>query len=364
MAETLENQILHALGQVFDHDKDKNIVSLGIVKNINVEASQVTVILEFDRNDTNLKKIHEECEKIVSEIPGITKFNVITTYHRENANAPSKPEEQLSKDNSENISGLGTSKIKYILMVASGKGGVGKSTVASNLAIAFKRIGLKTCLLDADIYGPSIPTMFDINEKPKSDGKQIETLNKYGIATMSIGYMVSDDNPMIWRGLMVMKAINELISKVNWGEADIMVIDMPPGTGDVQLTLTQKLKVDGSLIVTTPQDIALIDAVRGLRMFEKTEIPIMGLVENMSYFVAPDTGKQYPLFGEGKTEKVAEKYDYEILTRIPHDPLLLEQCENGHPLTDLVPEHKVSRMFIELAENVLKKLKLQRLANS
>ena len=364
MAETLENQILHALGQVFDHDKDKNIVSLGIVKNINVEASQVTVILEFDRNDTNLKKIHEECEKIVSEIPGITKFNIVTTYHSENTNAPSEPEEQFSKDNSENISGLGTSKIKYILMVASGKGGVGKSTVASNLAIAFKRIGLKTCLLDADIYGPSIPTMFDINEKPKSDGKQIETLNKYGIATMSIGYMVSDDNPMIWRGLMVMKAINELISKVNWGEADIMVIDMPPGTGDVQLTLTQKLKVDGSLIVTTPQDIALIDAVRGLRMFEKTEIPIMGLVENMSYFVAPDTGKQYPLFGEGKTEKVAEKYDYEILTRIPHDPLLLEQCENGHPLTDLVPEHKVSRIFIELAENVLKKLKLQRLADS
>ena len=364
MAETLENQILHALGQVFDHDKDKNIVSLGIVKNINVEASQVTVILEFDRNDANLKKIHEECEKIVSEIPGITKFNIVTTYHSENINVSSEPEEQLSKDNSKNISGLGTSKIKYILMVASGKGGVGKSTVASNLAIAFKRIGLKTCLLDADIYGPSIPTMFDINEKPKSDGKQIETLNKYGIATMSIGYMVSDDNPMIWRGLMVMKAINELISKVNWGEADIMVIDMPPGTGDVQLTLTQKLKVDGSLIVTTPQDIALIDAVRGLRMFEKTEIPIMGLVENMSYFVAPDTGKQYPLFGEGKTEKVAEKYDYEILTRIPHDPLLLEQCENGHPLTDLVPEHKVSRMFIELAENVLKKLKLQRLANS
>ena len=363
MAETLENQILHALGQVFDHDKDKNIVSLGVVKNINVEASQVTIILEFDQNDNNLKKIYEESEKVVSEIPGITKFNIVTTYHNDKTET-STPEKNIDTSSEEINSGIGTAKIKYILMVASGKGGVGKSTVATNLAIAFKRIGLKTCLLDADIYGPSIPTMFDINEKPKSDGKQIETLDKYGIATMSIGYMVSDDNPMIWRGLMVMKAINELISKVNWGEADIMVIDMPPGTGDVQLTLTQKLKVDGSLIVTTPQDVALIDAVRGLRMFEKTEIPIIGLIENMSYFVAPDTGKQYPLFGEGKTEKVAERYDYEILTKIPHDPLLLEQCENGHPLTDLVPEHKVSRMFIELAENVLKKLKLQRLANS
>ena len=364
MAETLENQILHALGQVFDHDKDKNIVSLGIVKNINVDAGQVTVILEFERDDDNIKKIYDESEKAISEIPGITKSTIVTTYHSENSETSSQNEKN-EQDNSDNINpNLGTSKIKFILMVASGKGGVGKSTVATNLAIAFKRIGLKTCLLDADIYGPSVPTMFDINEKPQSDGKQIETLNKYGIATMSIGYMVNDDNPMIWRGLMVMKAINELITKVNWGEADIMIIDMPPGTGDVQLTLTQKLKVDGSLIVTTPQDVALIDVIRGLRMFEKTEIPIMGLVENMSYFVAPDTGKQYPLFGEGKTESVAEKYDYEILTKIPHDPLILEQCENGHPLTDLVPEHKVSRMFIELAETVLKKLKLQRLADS
>ncbi len=361
MAETLENQILHALGQVFDQDKDKNIVSLGVVKNINVDAGQVTVILEFDRNDNNLRKIYDESEKAISEIPGITKSTIVTTYHTENSDSPVSNEIDEQHDINPN---LGTSKIKYILMVASGKGGVGKSTIASNLSIAFKRIGLKTCLLDADIYGPSVPTMFDINEKPKSDGKQIETLNKYGIATMSIGYMVKDDNPMIWRGLMVMKAINELITKVNWGEADMMVIDMPPGTGDVQLTLTQKLKIDGSLIVTTPQEVALIDVVRGLRMFEKTEIPIMGLIENMSYFVAPDTGKQYPLFGEGKTESVAEKYDYEILTKIPHDPLILEQCENGHPLTDLVPEHKVSRMFIELAENVLKKLKLQRLANS
>ena len=364
MAETLENQILHALGQVFDHDKDKNIVSLGIVKNINVESGQVTVILEFDREDNNLNKIYEESEKAISEIPGITKSTIITTYHSENSKKPSSDEEIKIGKSEETNPNLGTSKIKYILMVASGKGGVGKSTVATNLAIAFRRIGLKTCLLDADIYGPSIPTMLDIKEKPQSDGKQIETLDKYGISTMSIGYMVNDDSPMIWRGLMVMKAINELITKVNWGEADILVIDMPPGTGDVQLTLTQKLKIDGSLIVTTPQDIALIDVIRGLRMFEKTKIPIMGLIENMSYFVAPDTGKQYPLFGEGKTQSVAEKYDYEILSKIPHDPLILEQCENGHPLTDLVPEHKVSRMFIELAENVLKKLKLQRLADS
>ena len=364
MTETLANLVLHALDQVFDEDKDKNIVSLGIVKSINIESGQATLILEFNKDDPNIKKIFDESEKALSEIPGITKANIVTTYHSE-PKSNETLQGDISNSDSEKITpGLGTSKIKYILMVASGKGGVGKSTVATNLAIAFKRIGLKTCLLDADIYGPSIPTMFDVHEKPVSDGKQIETINKYGIATMSIGYMVNDDNPMIWRGLMVMKAINELISKVNWGEADIMVIDLPPGTGDVQLTLSQKLKIDGSVIVTTPQDVALIDVVRGLKMFEKTEIPILGLIENMSYFVAPDTGKQYPLFGESKTEKIAEQYDYEILSKIPHDPLLLEQCENGHPLTDLVPEHKVSRMFIELAEVVLKKLKLLRLANT
>ena len=268
----------------------------------------------------------------------------------------------MNSDNKTNS--VGTNQIKYILAVASGKGGVGKSTVASNLACAFKSLGLKTCLLDADIYGPSIPKMIGINEKPHSDGQKIETINRYGLSTMSMGYMVNDENPIIWRGLMVMKAINEMIDKVNWGAADIMVIDLPPGTGDVQLSLIQKLKISGSLIVTTPQDIALIDVIRGLKMFEKTKVPILGIVENMSYFLAPDTGKEYKLYGESKTNEVAEKYDYEILANFPHDPLLLEQCEKGHPLTDLVPDHKVSQMFIELAKNLLKRLKLEQLANT
>ena len=150
-------------------------------------------------------------------------------------------------------------------------------------------------MLDADIYGPSIPKMIGVQEKPLSDGKKIETIDRYGLSTMSMGYMVNDENPIIWRGLMVMKAINEMIEKVNWGKADIMVIDLPPGTGDVQLSLIQKIKISGSLIVTTPQDIALIDVVRGLKMFEKTQVPILGIIENMSYFLAPDTGKELSL---------------------------------------------------------------------
>ena len=361
MAEILENQVLHTLGQVIDEKSDRNIVSLGIVKDITVDKGKVSCILEFQDNDQKKNsRIFEDSKKAIEEIPGVTKVDIITTFHREQADEDDKFEAIQPPINNQ----LGTSKIKYILAVASGKGGVGKSTIALNLASAFKSLGLKTCLLDADIYGPSIPKMIGTNEKPHSDGKQIETVNRYGISTMSMGYMVEDENPIIWRGLMVMKAINEMIEKVNWGEADIMIIDMPPGTGDVQISLAQKLKITASVIVTTPQDIALVDVIRGLKMFEKTDIPIYGIIENMSYFLAPDTGKEYKLYGESKTDVVAEKYEYEILTRLPYDTLLMEQCDKGHPLTDLVPDHKVSKLFLETAENILKRLKLEKLSQT
>ncbi len=362
MAEILENQVLHTLGQVIDEQNDRNIVSLGIVKDITVNEGLVSCILEFqDNNQKKNTRIFEDSKKAIEEIPGVTKVNIITTFHREHTKEKDEKFEAIQTPINNQ---LGTSKIKYILAVASGKGGVGKSTIALNLASAFKSLGLKTCLLDADIYGPSIPKMIGTSEKPHSDGKQIETVNRYGISTMSMGYMVEDENPIIWRGLMVMKAINEMIEKVNWGEADIMIIDMPPGTGDVHISLAQKLKITASVIVTTPQDIALVDVIRGLRMFEKTDIPIYGIIENMSYFLAPDTGKEYKLYGESKTDAVAEKYEYEILARLPYDTLLMEQCDKGHPLTDLVPDHKVSKLFLETAENLLKRLKLEKLSQT
>ena len=365
MAETLENKVLHALGQVIDHDSDQNIVSLGLVKDITTDEGKVSCVLEFNEIDQKKnEKIFEDSKKAINEIPGVTKINIVTTYHKKNnedSNDDTSISSELEQPQPEN---MGTSKIKYIIAVSSAKGGVGKSTVSVNLASAFKHIGLKVCLLDADIYGPSVPKMIGSKHKPESDGKKIETIKKYGLSTMSMGYMVNDENPIIWRGLMVMKAINEMIEKVNWGEADIMIIDMPPGTGDVQLTLTQKINITGSVLVSTPQDMALIDVVRGLKMFEKVKVPIYGIIENMSYFVAPDTGKEYQLYGESKTEAIAEKYDYEILAKLPHDPLLMEQCEKGHPLTDLFPEHKVSQMFIEMAEDILKKIKLNKLSET
>ena len=361
MAETLENKVLHALGQVIDHKSEQNIVSLGFVKDITIDEGKVNCVLEFNEiNQKRNEKIFEDSKKAINEIPGVTKINIVTTYHKDNADDVNLDKE-LEQEQTNN---LGTSRIKYIIAVSSAKGGVGKSTVSVNLASAFKHIGLKVCLLDADIYGPSLPKMIGSKDKPESDGKKIETIKKYGLSTMSMGYMVNDENPIIWRGLMVMKAINEMIEKVNWGEADIMIIDMPPGTGDVQLTLTQKLKLTGSVLVSTPQDIALIDVVRGLKMFEKTNVPIYGIIENMSYFIAPDTGKEYQLYGESRTEEVANKYDYEILAKLPHDPLLMEQCEKGHPLTDIFPEHKVSQIFIGMAEDILKRIKLNKLSET
>ena len=365
MAETLENKVLHALGQVIDHDSDQNIVSQGLVKDITTDEGKVSCVLEFNEIDQKKnEKIFEDSKKAINEIPGVTKINIVTTYHKkinEDIDDNTSISSELEQPQPEN---MGTSKIKYIIAVSSAKGGVGKSTVSVNLASAFKHIGLKVCLLDADIYGPSVPKMIGSKDKPESDGKKIETIKKYGLSTMSMGYMVNDENPIIWRGLMVMKAINEMIEKVNWGEADIMIIDMPPGTGDVQLTLTQKINITGSVLVSTPQDMALIDVVRGLKMFEKVKVPIYGIIENMSYFLAPDTGKEYQLYGESKTEAIAEKYDYEILAKLPHDPLLMEQCEKGHPLTDLFPEHKVSQIFIEMAEDILKKIKLNKLSET
>ena len=355
MAETLENKALHLLGQVMSEEFGQNIVSLGMVKNITANDGQIDCILEFkDLDQRKNEKIINDAKNTLNEIPGVTKVNIITTHHRQNDSIQDQKNRPIEKTHN-----VGTNEIKYILAVASGKGGVGKSTIAVNLACAFKQLGYKTCLLDADIYGPSIPKMIGVQEKPLSDGKKIETIDRYGLSTMSMGYMVNDENPIIWRGLMVMKAINEMIEKVNWGKADIMVIDLPPGTGDVQLSLIQKIKISGSLIVTTPQDIALIDVVRGLKMFEKTQVPILGIIENMSYFLAPDTGKEYKLYGESKTKDVSEKYDYEVLANLPHDPLLMDQCDKGHPLTELVPDHKVSQIFLDLAETLMKKLKLE-----
>ena len=237
---------------------------------------------------------------------------------------------------------------KYTIAVSSAKGGVGKSTFATNLALALKKVGCKVGLLDADIYGPSIPMMLNIKEKPKSDGEKLEPIVKYDIQCMSIGFLADQQTPMIWRGPMVTSAIRTFTQKVKWRDLDFIIVDMPPGTGDTQLTFSQEIKMDGAIIVSTPQEVALLDVKRGIKMFDKLGVKILGLVDNMSFFIGDD-GKKYKIFGDGGVKKTAEEFKKEFLGEIPIYPDVGKQGDLGKPIVEYNPEHKISKIFIKLA---------------
>ena len=241
---------------------------------------------------------------------------------------------------------------KHTLLVSSAKGGVGKSTVAVNLAFALQNLDLKIGILDADVYGPSLPKLMKINEKPKSeDGKAITPVTKYGVQCMSMGLLVDELTPMIWRGPMVISAIKTMTQKVLWKDRDIIIIDMPPGTGDTQLTFAQEVKVDGAVIVSTPQDLALLDVKRGIQMFDKTGVKILGLINNMSYFKGDD-GKEYKIFGESGVEKTAKEFSKEFLGHLPIHQDLRSSADKGDPLTHADPNHDVSILFKDIAEKI------------
>tara|TARA_A100001011_G_scaffold368497_1_gene422877 strand:- start:73 stop:897 length:825 start_codon:yes stop_codon:yes gene_type:complete len=241
---------------------------------------------------------------------------------------------------------------KFTVMISSAKGGVGKSTFAINLTFAIQKLGKKVGLLDADIHGPSLPKMIGLNEKPKSDGKLLFPLEKYGAQFMSLGFLVDEKTPMIWRGPMVISAIKTLTEKVSWKDLDFLIIDMPPGTGDTQLTFAQDIKVDGAIIVSTPQELALMDVQRGIQMFDKTKIKIVGLVDNMSFFKSED-GKTYNIFGEGGVEKTAKEFNKKFLGKIPISTKLRESADLGLPLTYKEPDHEISKLFIKIADKIM-----------
>ena len=243
---------------------------------------------------------------------------------------------------------LGT---KFTIAISSAKGGVGKSTFATNLALALKNVGCKVGILDADIYGPSIPKMFDINEKPKSDGQKLDPVTKYDIQCMSIGFLTDQQTPMIWRGPMVTSAIKTFTQKVNWKDLDFIIVDMPPGTGDTQLTFSQEIKMDGAIIVSTPQEVALLDVKRGIKMFDKLGVKIIGLVDNMSYFIGDD-GKKYKIFGEGGVKKTAEEFQKEFLGEIPIDSEIGKTSDNGKPIVQNDPDHSISKIYLDFAKKI------------
>ena len=243
---------------------------------------------------------------------------------------------------------LGT---KFTIAISSAKGGVGKSTFATNLALALKKVGCKVGLLDADIYGPSIPKMLDINEKPQSDGKSLSPIIKYDIQCMSIGFLADQQTPMIWRGPMVTSAIKTFTQKVLWKDLDFIIVDMPPGTGDTQLTFSQEIKMDGAIIVSTPQEVALLDVKRGIKMFDKLGVKILGLVDNMSYFIGDD-GKKYPIFGENGVKRTAKEFDKEFLGEIPINSEVGKTGDQGKPIVESFPDHEISKIYLNFANKI------------
>ena len=241
---------------------------------------------------------------------------------------------------------------KFTLVISSAKGGVGKSTIAVNLAFALQKIGFKIGILDADVYGPSLPKLLNINDKPKSeDGKVIIPIEKYGAQCMSMGLLVDEETPMIWRGPMVISALKTMTQKVLWKNRDIIIIDMPPGTGDTQLTFAQEIEMDGAIIVSTPQELALQDVKRGIRMFDKMGVKIIGLVDNMSFFKGQD-GKKYPIFGEGGVKRTAEEFCKEFLCEIPIDPEVGKSGDQGKPIVESNPDNEISKIYLDIAKKI------------
>ena len=240
---------------------------------------------------------------------------------------------------------------KFTIAISSAKGGVGKSTFATNLAIALKKIGCKVGLLDADIYGPSLPKLFSIEGKPESDGQNLKPILKYDIQCMSIGFLTDEQTPMIWRGPMVTSAIKTFTQKVAWKDLDFIIVDMPPGTGDTQLTFSQEINMDGVIIISTPQEIALQDVKRGIKMFDKLKVNIIGLIDNMSFFIGDD-GKKYPIFGEGGVKKTAEEFKKEFLGEIPINSEIGKLGDIGKPIVESKPDHEISKIYLNLAEKI------------
>ena len=247
--------------------------------------------------------------------------------------------------------------IKHLIAVASGKGGVGKSTTSVNLSLALHSMNLKVAIFDSDIYGPSVPRMMNLKGKPQLlPNKSIKPMENFGIKCMSMGLFVGEDDPVIWRGPMIMGAIQQMLKDVEWGDLDVMIIDLPPGTGDAQLTLSQSVQLTGAIIVSTPQDIALIDARKGLRMFQKVNVPVLGIIENMSYFEAPDTGKKYFIFGDGGAKREAEKIGVDLLGQIPLDILIREKSDEGNPIYAFDKDHPQSKIYGDIAKKIWKKI--------
>jgi ATP-binding protein involved in chromosome partitioning len=339
-----EQQIQDALKNLVDPNTRKDYVSTKSARNIKLDGDRVSVdILLGYPAKSQLEPIRQEVTKALKALPGVGGVSVNVTM---------KIISHAVQRGVKLVPG-----IKNIVAVASGKGGVGKSTVAVNLALALAAEGAAVGVLDADIYGPSQPTMLGIRGRPESrDGKSLEPMEGHGLQAMSIGFLIDVETPMVWRGPMVTQALEQLLNETKWRDVDYLVVDLPPGTGDIQLTLAQRVPVTGAVIVTTPQDIALMDARKGLKMFEKVGVPILGIVENMSTHVCSKCGHEEHIFGEGGGERMGKDYNVELLGALPLDIHIREQADSGKPTVVSDPDGRVSQIYKQIARRVAVKI--------
>lgn len=341
-----KEQVINKLKEVKYPGYSRDIISFGIVKDIKIEEKNIIVEIDVRTDD---KKIIENIKSsIISQINSLsTEFNVIV-------NKVAELQNKNQGDQGQKIDYL--PEVKYKIAVASGKGGVGKSTVAVNLAISLAKLGQKVGLLDADIYGPSTPLMLGIDSTPTHDGNKLIPFEKYGIKLMSLGFLIDSNEAAIWRGPLVTRAIQQLMKDVNWGKLDIILFDMPPGTGDAQLTLSQSINLDGAVIVSTPQDVALVDAVKGVNMFKKVNVPIMGIVENMSYFCCPHCNERTDIFSAGGAKRTCDQMGETLLGEIPLDVDIRTGGDTGKPIVASNPENSQAKSFMKIAQEVLNHL--------
>jgi len=343
MSVTVE-QVNEALKAIVDPNTQKDLVASREARNVRVEGGEVAVDVELGYPArSQIEPIRQQVVAALRALPGVSSVSA-NVYQKIVAHSVQRGVKTLPG-------------VKNIIAVASGKGGVGKSTTAVNLALALAAEGASVGMLDADIYGPSQPTMLGITGRPESrDGKTLEPMEGHGIQASSIGFMIDLDTPMVWRGPMVTQALEQLLRDTNWRDLDYLVIDMPPGTGDIHLTLAQKIPVTGAIIVTTPQDIALIDARKGLKMFEKVGVPILGIVENMAIHVCSNCGHAEHIFGEGGGERMAKEYDIEYLGGLPLDIRIREQADSGKPTVVADPDSQVAATYRQIARRVAVKI--------
>ena len=376
MSDISKEEILTALRRVKGPDLTSDVVALGLVSDIVAAEGKVlfSITVPAERAD-QLEPLRQAAESAVRAVPGVETVMVALTAERRPGPASGAPppgaapaqaraagpQSHAGSGGPGGVSKAGIPGVGAIIAVASGKGGVGKSTTAVNIALGLQTQGLQVGILDADIYGPSLPRLLHLSGRPEAlGGRTLKPLEAYGLKVMSMGFLVEEDTPMIWRGPMVMSALVQMLREVSWGELDVLVVDMPPGTGDAQLTMAQQVPLAGAVIVSTPQDLALIDARKGLNMFRRVDVPVLGIVENMSYFIAPDTGNRYDIFGHGGARREAARLGVPFLGEVPLVMAIRESSDAGTPVVASEPDGMAAKAYIAIAAAAWERVQVER----